>query len=1003
MKLLILFIVLSFVLMVAPILVALISARIEKSEPLLIRQSNSKNPRYFALSFCKMFEKAWKNYDGSGSITLSKTENIIETDKITLRANTVCDAIVCAWYKNFTPPAGICFHKEIYAKQNAKLIATPELRAIACRKSLYLGANTHLLRWADALGDITIEENCRLGISVTGKGAIHIGENCSFQRLYGKEIVFNAADANAKNSKSERQMYEMEKSLHQSKAASNEIVRNVRYVDEKNTDEEKQFTASIITKHDLTILSGFSVQGAVHSHKSVRLDRGAVVCGNIFAEGNIFLEKGARVYGDVFSQGSIFLSDAVQIGQYGKSKSVIARENIRVERNCRIYGFVSAEKGGLCCPALPGVAEDAPDSGVQKAPIHIGHQISMDYLKFSDPKEFKMLNPSCFRNQELLAAIFIPEGVEEILSSFFYGCKNLKHVMLPASLRKIDDFAFFGCRSLQEVVFASGSRLEKIGVSAFEGCRQLTKFTISSDVVSLGEAAFRNCEELSAVRFAPENKMTALPSHLFQGCKKLRLLQLPRGGGDVVSVGVSAFYGCAMLTRLSQSAPPAEIGAYAFHDCAYQPPQADAVASAAAAAPVTQTPEQAKDVRKKASDARKKKLLAQMPAAALVLCSALCAVVIYKLPPEFRQNAIVSDAETRRESTLRQTPLSVAPPPAAPHLKLPKKAADTDADTTTQETIAVQPPTQKEEKVLAVTPEYLVLNTRTMARYGGTIEDIESTAAAANAALGSLPAGVHAYYLAAPDALSMETGAYAAYANDYEQAVQEIYAAFSPEIVTVDAFEALRAHKDEELFLKTDIMWTAMGARYAADAFLEKIGIPPQPLTAFKQDCVKTYNGALDPKMLGYDVEQLSDRVDYYVWRENNTELITHTVNGVQEKYEAPAIALSRGGYNIFIGNNFESAVLQGAPRATRTLLMVGGRMSHGLAVWLTPYFKNVIVLNEENFYKGNETMQQYLEQYDVSDVLIVGEAQSIASRTAQRHLVTCFIPDETPPTAPAP
>ncbi|MEG0932978.1 MAG: DHHW family protein [Lachnospiraceae bacterium] len=1000
MNMLICFVVLSFVLMIAPIVVAFISSRLEKSKPLYIRQENSKNPRYFSISFCKMFEEAWKKYDGNGVLKLSKEEHVIEADKTDLLPDTVCEEIVCSWGKDFTPPAGIQFNKEIYARQNATLIAAKNIRAIACRKNLYIGANTHLTRWADAFGDVTVEENCNLGISVTSKNNIHIGKNSSFRRLYAKEIVFDKADENKKSTQLERELKEIEKSLNRSQDVYKQVERGIRQVNENNTDENKRFNASIITKHKLLILNGYSVQGDVRSHKSVRLDIGAVVCGNIFAEGDVFLENGTRVYGDIFSQGNIYMEDNVSVGQYGKTKSVIARGSIRIGHGCQIFGFVSAEKGGLCCPAAPGIEVPKVNEDMMTDLVTVtGHHVKTDCIIFTDPEEFKALSPSCFRRQEKLASIIIPEGVEIITHSFFYECMNLKSVTLPSSLRIIEDFAFYDCVRLREIILPESSSLEKIGISAFEGCVRLSNFKVPVGVTDLEEAAFRNCEALSTIRFDKDNMLTQLSSHLFQGCSMLRVLQLPRGGEGIISIGMSTFYGCKLLREIPLSEELTEIGKYAFYGCGYQPTLSKKKLEELSANAVTN---EEQEVKKKIKSSRKKKLVSYVPAIILVTCIIICAVKIFKIPKKIQWNPIISNAEIWREKEFAKRPPEILQPPKILPLYKANKESNTEKlQTKGQENSTSSTPIEP-EKLIDITSEYVVLNTRTMQRYKGTSEGIASASTTINKAMGSLPEGIGKYYFAVPDALSIETDSYVKFSNGYEQAVHDLYAGLTPGIVTIDAFQTLRDHRNEQMFLNTDYMWTTMGARYASNQFLDQLGITPVPLSDYKYEYVALYKGGLDPQALGYKTKTISDRVDFYIWRQKNTELITKMVEDKQEKYQAPTIALSRGGYNIFVGTEFQSAVMSGDDQSKRTLLMVGGTMSRGLAVWLTPYFNKVILLNDEIFGAGTETMQQYIEQYGVTDVMIVGEAMKIASLRAQKKLIDCFSPEVTIPT-PAP
>ncbi|MEG2928939.1 MAG: DHHW family protein [Oscillospiraceae bacterium] len=992
---------LSMILMVLPIFAAMLSAYMEKSEPLFIRQENSKNPRYFAISFSKMIEKALETYDGSGVLHLSRDEKILEADIVPLEPGAECNELVCAVGKEFAPPEGVQFNKEIYAKYNVSLVGTKSVRAVASGENLYIGAGTKLVRWADALGDVTAEENCQLGISVSAGRELRIGKNCSFRRLYAKEIIFDEKDETKDITPAQRKILELEKSLNHSPSASKIIQRGVKYVDENNTDENQCLNASIITKHDLTVLNGYIVQGNVRSHKSVRLDKGGVICGNLFAEGDVFLENDSRVYGDIFSQGSIFIGANVHIGQYGKVKSIVAREKIQIDHSSRVFGYISAEKGGLCCPALEGLEGKAdPKTDVAKAvAAATGYKITMNQLEFSDPKEFISLNPSCFREQGELGGVVIPEGVEKIGTSFFYQCENLARAVLPASLTEIEDFAFYGCKKLQEVVLPSNSSLTKIGVSAFEGCEQLKFFVIPAGVSFLGEAAFRNCQELTAVKFDRKNTMTTISQHLFQNCTELKELQLPDMGVGIRDIGTSAFYGCGKLQQPQWAQVMDYIGYCAFEGVNFEPPimKEQEKNTKIIYADVQLAKSRAK-IKKKRED-RKKKVKGALPQIGLVACCALCAFYIYKLPTEMRSTSIVSYEEQSREEWVEKHPFTTQKLPVASFtyimekLKTPKETWEEGGTKAQPENVipAQAQITPLPESLLGITDEYVILTNRTMRRYKSKPQNVLSASQAANKALGSLPKGINKYYLAAPDALSLETGAYAKYSNGYEETVEKIYSKLSPDITAINAFDALRDRNYGQLFLNSDIMWTAMGARYTANEFIRATGAEPAPLSDFKTENVREYNGALGAQRHGYKVPTVVDQVEYFVWRENNTETITRTINDEIVKYEAPAIALSRGGYNIFLGTQFNSVVIEGNPSAEGTLLIVGSRMANGLAVWLEPHYKKVIVLNDERFQLSSETMKDYLKEYDVTDVLIVTEAEKITSFTAQQHLLACF------------
>lgn len=323
-----------------------LAAKKYESVPLHIQQSNIKNPRYFSLSFQNIFNKAWNEYDGSGILHMSQEEKVIEVEKIKLLPNEVCNCIVYADSLDFSPNNGICFEKEIYARGNVRLEKIPVLRAIACKQNLIIGDGTRVVRWADSDGILIVHRNCDLGISTSSATKLLIGENCSFKRLYAPIIYLGVEKADL-----DSYAYTFFNDIKDPIVFS-EVIRDIEYVDDEITNEKGVLKNTIITKKDLTVISGFEVQGHITSHKDIKIDDNAIVHGNIFSEGNVFIGKNSKVYGIVFSQENIYLETQAVIGQPRKLKSIVARGDITFERGCRVYGYISTEGTGRICPNL---------------------------------------------------------------------------------------------------------------------------------------------------------------------------------------------------------------------------------------------------------------------------------------------------------------------------------------------------------------------------------------------------------------------------------------------------------------------------------------------------------------------------------------------------------------------------------------------------------------------------------------------------------------------------
>ena len=83
---------------------------------------------------------------------------------------------------------------------------------------------------------------------------------------------------------------------------------------------------------------------------------------------------------------------------------------------------------------------------------------------------------------------------------------------------------------------------------------------------------------------------------------------------------------------------------------------------------------------------------------------------------------------------------------------------------------------------------------------------------------------------------------------DQKKAIDYIYGSLDASVKTVDAYSALRAHRDEYLYFRTDHHWTATGAYYAYAAFGEAKGTAIPALTDYETRDFDGYLGTLYSK-----------------------------------------------------------------------------------------------------------------------------------------------------------
>lgn len=561
MTIIVIAIIIFLLMLLFPLVMSMGSVKRKQSKALDINESRYRDPRYFALSFKELMEKSLQSYDGSGTILMSKRERLLEADTQEDYPS-VCQSVVYAREKEFHPPAGINFEKEIYACQDAYLDGCFTLRAIYGEKDVVLGEGTQVLRWADAEGTLSVYDHSTLGISASSANMLVIGRDCVFRRLYAPVI-------NLGWSMEDREGRQESAAAMTALAISSEVLRNIRYVDEDNTDDDGVLSATVVSKHDVSVLEGFTVKGHIRSHKAIMIYDNAVVYGNLFAEGDIYLGENVRVYGNIFTQQKIVTQRGVRIGQYGEIKSVIARDEIVFGADCKVFGYVSSEARGICCPDADWAYLDPEE----EAALYQQRQGSLrktsvlpvtERAVFASAAEFDEMSAEVFRKNRYLREAVIPEGVRIIRRSFFYQCENLTKVSLPSTLETIEAYAFCGCGRLSELSFSRCSRFKEIQDAAFEGCVSLTHVSLPDSLVVLGSAAFSGCRSLERVENLDGCHLTELAGHVFLNCVSLKELQLPQG---LTRIGLSAFRGCSSLLRMTIPQRVAQLGGYAFYGC----------------------------------------------------------------------------------------------------------------------------------------------------------------------------------------------------------------------------------------------------------------------------------------------------------------------------------------------------------------------------------------------------------------------------------------------------
>lgn len=145
--------------------------------------------------------------------------------------------------------------------------------------------------------------------------------------------------------------------------------------------------------------------------------------------------------------------------------------------------------GELVCVGPEGYVERPDFTIVDGVLVKYAGQDSVVHV----PEGVTEIGIEAFLNNNLIERVVLPEGLEAIRCKAFYNCPNLTEVDMPRTLRRIEFDAFSGQNQgrtcgIESVSFPEG--LEEIGTSAFYGCKKLSKVTFREGLRSIGSSAF---------------------------------------------------------------------------------------------------------------------------------------------------------------------------------------------------------------------------------------------------------------------------------------------------------------------------------------------------------------------------------------------------------------------------------------------------------------------------------------------------------------------------------
>lgn len=936
---------LFLILLLFPIGYALIVYKRHDGEVLKIQQDRTRDPRYFGKSFSTMIKQEL-SHAGGGKIRLSKDEELLDAGQEDL-PDQECDKLVIANQEVFETPPDMTFFKEIYGSQSICIGDNTLLRAVYADKHLIIGSQTEVVRWIDAQGTVAIYDNCDLGISASSASVMSIGKNCSFQRLFAPVVLFGQYPDEELISTTARHG-----EIYRLKVQRNKR-RNISYIKDSMIDKNGVVPFTVISKNDLIVTENLVVQGDIRSSQGIWLCDGAVVCGNLFAEKDVILGKNTCVLGNVFTQGSIKIQDGAVVGRKENTSSVIARDHILIEQRACVFGYVGCEGKGKVWPLLP------EENQAREIDMRfLNHPDAIVRVSFETVEAYNGVNELGYRNCHSLKEVVIPEGVTKINRSMFFGCDNLENVVLPSTLQVIDDYAFAECRKLRGIQFEALTLLNRIGAHAFENCHSLRQVVLPRMVETIGNAAFAGCNQLASFRFTNPDHLQRLGTHVWKATLvQKENIHLPK---ELLADGESLFSDPQEWKELKRE--EAAERAVEIHLGEFSLYRRLSIARYSKERKRTH----AIKVKKYRPVRNRKQMIRRNILIGFASLVSICAITMASTWYYTNWNERMTlESEVIEIKNLYHNQGLLE---------------DIEMD---------QTPDQ-------VTEQFVIYEDRVLQRYAGTQEQIDKGVELFKRISESIPEPVSQHVMVVPGRIQYEDSA-EPYRNGMYEAVSSFYDGIPTKMNRIDLFKALEPYQDRYLFYRTAPNWTAEGAYYGVNTLMASMGKELPELTAYEESMYQSFKGTLWNQVKSADVDAAglyNDRLYYYLLPQVNQwgMLYSRDDDGEIEKLKSPVISKSRFQVNSFIGGIYSHAILEGIPSNGKTVMLVGDDNMDIAASYFLSEYETVYVVNSNYYKEKARGIQNIFKNYEVSDVVFILGADTLASNDQLALLNKVFL-----------
>lgn len=218
--------------------------------------------------------------------------------------------------------------------------------------------------------------------------------------------------------------------------------------------------------------------------------------------------------------------------------------------------------------------------------------------------------------------------------------------------------------------------------------------------------------------------------------------------------------------------------------------------------------------------------------------------------------------------------------------------------------------------------------------------------------------------------------------TDQVKALQYFDGMYSENVTSIFFLEALREHRGEYLYFRTDHHWTQLGAYYAYEQFCKEKGIDPIPLEDRESQTIDGFLGSYYSELGLGDMENNPDTVTAYIpngtndmtiYDSDNSELSSNVIQDVT--------GWDRGSYySTFIGGDQSLEVIEN-PKITdgSSCLLIKDSYGCAFAPLLVDHYQTLYIID---FRYSDRNIVDFVRKHSIDDVIFMNNLSLATTST---------------------